>query len=172
MTTITAKRLHQTIREWGHHASTFKAHSSGQPASLDYSFQPASGFFSQSFFLSYGQEKMLSSNWVDLTMQRILALPWHSDGWISGARRTDPAAAKRLLNVLMRILDSQAPAPAIVPTWLGGVQAEWHRNGVDLEISVNPGGTVEYYFNNNDEEREGIASDDWAQLKEYARAIV
>ena len=99
-------------------------------------------------------------------------LPFDTDNWSTDAKGTEPDAVRELLNVLLQILPDDAPVPDIVPTYLGGAQAEWHRKGVDLEISANPGEAVEYYFNNGDDEQEGIAGDDWAKLKEYARAIV
>lgn len=113
------------------------------------------------------------SHWLRPTLQRIRSLPFHTDNWSTGARRTDPLAASRLIEILEQILPSEAPPPSVVPTWLGGAQAEWHRNGVDLEISVNPGGAVECYFNNGKDEWEGaVAAGDWAKLKECAKIIV
>ncbi len=118
-------------------------------------------------------ENVSESHWLHPTLQRIRALPFHTDNWSTGARRTDPLAANQLIEVLEQILPNEAPPPSVVPTWLGGAQAEWHRNGVDLEISVNPGDVVECYFNNGNEEWEGVvAIGDWADLKEYARIII
>ena len=100
------------------------------------------------------------------------ALPFHTDNWSEGAKRTDWKAVNQLMEVLSQVLPDKAPPPAVVPTWLGGAQVEWHRNGVDLEISVNPGEAVEYYFSNGDDEWEGTVFDDWAKLKEYAKSII
>ena len=62
----------------------------------------------------------------------------------------------RLSEILKVILDEQAPPPSIVPTWVGGIQAEWHHNGIDLEIEVSPNGNVEYFFKSPDTEYEGF----------------
>ena len=99
-------------------------------------------------------------------------MPFDKDNWSEGAKRTDQGAVDQLMEVLSLILPDNAPPPSVVPTWLGGAQAEWHRKGVDLEISANPGEAVEYFFNDGNSECEGCAFDDWAKLKEYAKLII
>lgn len=116
--------------------------------------------------------ELLRTTWLKTTLIRIEALPFHEDNWADGATKTDRKAADLLVEVLAQILPDDAPAPEIVPTWLGGAQAEWHRNGVDLEISANPRKPAEYYFSNGKEEREGYALDDQTKLKAYAKSIV
>lgn len=34
--------------------------------------------------------------------------------------------------------------PALVPTVRGGLQIEWHRRGVDIEVEVSPDGSVSW----------------------------
>ena len=109
--------------------------------------------------------------WFPATVDALEALPLDTDGWSTGATRTQPEAVERLLQVLTEILDSQAPPPSIVPTHAGGVQAEWHRNGVDLEIEVTPAGAVEYYFRSPLEEHEERAVGDLSALSQYAQAV-
>ena len=116
--------------------------------------------------------KLLGPAWLKETLHRIEALPFHEDNWSQGAKKTDRRTVDNLVAVLVQILPDDSPPPAIVPTWLGGAQAEWHRNGIDLEITVNPGKAAEYYFNNGENEWEGCARDDLVTLKEYARLIV
>ena len=79
----------------------------------------------------------------------------------------DPAAAANLLILLASILDDTTPTPIIVPTWRGGVQAEWHKNDVDLEIEVDPDGTIYYSFENSAEEHEGPVSENLNELTRY-----
>ena len=105
--------------------------------------------------------------WLQPTIWRTLALPWGDDNWNDDARPTDPAAAANLLILLASILDDTAPTPIIVPTWRGGVQAEWHKNDVDLEIEVDPDGTIYYSFENSAEEHEGPVSEDLNELTRY-----
>ena len=105
--------------------------------------------------------------WLQPTIRRILTLPWDDDNWNDDARPIDPAAAANLLFLLASILDDTTPTPIIVPTWRGGVQAEWHKNDVDLEIEVDPDGTIYYSFENSAEEHEGPVSEDLNELTRY-----
>ncbi len=116
--------------------------------------------------------KQFGTAWLQETLHRIEALPFHEDNWSAGAKRTDRKTVDHLVKVLVQILPDDAPPPAIVPTWLGGAQAEWHRNGIDLEISANPSEPVEYFFSNGEGEREGDATADRAMLRVYAKSIV
>ena len=77
-----------------------------------------------------------------------------------------------MLNLLNEILTEDSPPPIIVPTWEGGVQAEWHRSGVDFEIEVLLSGEIEYFFKGQGEEKEGRAQDEIDKLIEYARALL
>ena len=62
-------------------------------------------------------------------------------GWDSyGACALSPVAVQRAI-VLMR---ADLPIPAVVPTRAGGIQMEWHRHGIDVEINVPPTGDIEY----------------------------
>ena len=110
--------------------------------------------------------------WIVPTLQGMEALPWEDDDWVTDGKRTQPAAARELLRVLFKVLDSQCPPPAVVPTWRGGVQAEWHRNNVDLEIEADPESGVEYFFKSPAEECEGQTWEELDRLAQYALAIV
>ncbi len=78
----------------------------------------------------------------------------------------------RMLTILIEILDGHTPPPTVVPTWEGGIQVEWHRNGVDLEIEIAPSGHIEYFFASHDVEYEGDAWDEIESLAEYAQTVV
>ena len=41
------------------------------------------------------------------------------------------------LSVLESILQPKTPAPQVIPLSNGGLQFEWHENGVDLEIEIS-----------------------------------
>ena len=94
------------------------------------------------------------------------------DGWATGGAFTQPAAASQMFNLLAHILDHQTPLPSIVPTWEGGVQVEWHRNGVDLEIESMLSGEIEFFFNDQSIECEGQAWEEIDRLGEFARAVI
>ena len=117
-------------------------------------------------------ENVPTGHWLRATLKKMDALPFDMDNWSAGAKRTDRKAVDQLMEVLAQILPDDAPPPSVVPTWVGGAQAEWHRNGVDLEISVNPGEAAGFYFSDGNDECEGCVVDDWAKLKEYAKTII
>ena len=113
------------------------------------------------------------SMWVEPTIKAILALPWDRDNWADGATRTQPEAAANLLWVLMNTLNDDTPPPtSIVPTWRGGVHAEWHIAGFDLEIESDPSGEIEYNFvGPGIEEYDGPLADNLEQLKKHASLL-
>ena len=77
-----------------------------------------------------------------------------------------------IMKLLIEILDNRTPPPNVVPTWEGGLQVEWHRNGVDLEIESNPNGHIEYFFSSQDVECEGDAWNEIERLAQYAKALI
>jgi hypothetical protein len=75
--------------------------------------------------------------WVEPTLKRLTQLLNLSANWDSyQGKPVDPAnawAAWRILEILMQ---DHACAPTLVPTCRGTIQAEWHDQGIDLEIEV------------------------------------
>jgi len=65
-------------------------------------------------------------------------------GWDSyGAHRVQEGAVHSAFEILWAIADDpQLPQPSIVPTSAGGLQIEWHRPGVDLELEIAPNGNA------------------------------
>jgi hypothetical protein len=53
-----------------------------------------------------------------------------------------------MVSVLNSIMRSDTPAPSIVPSPRGHLQAEWHIGGIDLEIEVlTPTNVIASYSN-------------------------
>ena len=70
-----------------------------------------------------------------------------TSSWDSyGAKPLNASAVRRSFSLLPALLPEGAPEPTVVPTRDGGVQFEWHRSGVDLEIKVPPSGPIAYFF--------------------------
>ena len=111
--------------------------------------------------------------WANYTVKAIFALPWNTDDWADGATRTQPEAAANLLSVMANSLSNDSPPPtSIVPTWQGGVQAEWHIDGFDLEIESNPGGNIAYSVAGPDiPEYDAAANGDLEHLAKYVRLL-
>lgn len=67
----------------------------------------------------------------------LLRLP---DDWNGpNSPRIDLAVLSSALKSLATFMQPNSLAPQVTPTVRGGVQVEWHKNGVDLEIEYGPG---------------------------------
>ena len=110
--------------------------------------------------------------WFGPTISAIANLNWDDSDWKDGAESPHPVAAARLLLLLSQILGDDAPPPSICPTWRGGVQAEWHPQGCDLEIEAVPDGSFEYYFACAGEEYEGLLEADLDWLKQQVSCLI
>jgi hypothetical protein len=119
--------------------------------------------------------------WIEATVGSLVDLPWERDGWQQGAIATKKEAVSWLLIVLSVSLRPNSPVPVIGPMWDGGVVAEWHQNGIDIEIAVSPDGSMAWSFadfeTGNEEEDEGNIVDKLQQiqtfkLREYVHRLV
>jgi hypothetical protein len=79
-------------------------------------------------------------------VKRLLRLLPNWDSY--GAKTIDRQRAETAIYLLWVAIASGVPTPAIVPTSDGGIQLEWHRCGVDLEIQVTSGTSLEVFFEN------------------------
>ena len=94
------------------------------------------------------------------SVAQLLELPTNWDSY--GAAEVDPGKIIFGLTLLLQTLDPRSPAPTVVPTPSGGVQFEWHRQGIDVEIEVVATGKVNLYYENaatGDSEESTLASD-------------
>ena len=92
---------------------------------------------------------------------------WNSDN----PRQIEPKSIEKILAVLLTILDSDSTPPAVVPTTRGGVQVEWHQNGIDLEIEAFNSSKLEYYFSDSNGEQDRTIEDDPAILKQFTGCL-
>ena len=75
--------------------------------------------------------------WLRLTMLRcveLLALPRNWDSY--GAEPISPELTWTALQLLRCFMRDGMSRPKIVPTNRGGVQLEWHQDGIDLEVEI------------------------------------
>ena len=63
-----------------------------------------------------------------------------------GAQPTNPQLVAKLLNILSELMQPTYLPPQITPLADGGVQAEWHVLGRDLELVVAADGHPTYYY--------------------------
>jgi hypothetical protein len=80
-------------------------------------------------------------------MERVCELGNLPENWDSyEARPVDPRCAMAAIQLIMSVFGPAVPTPAVVPTSRGGVQFEWHREGVDLEIEIESPGRFHVVF--------------------------
>lgn len=79
---------------------------------------------------------------VELRNRALLQLP---RGWNSyDAEPVSDAAFEQATEFLTMYLVEGVAYPVLVPTVRGGVQLEWHRQGVDVEVEISPDGSVSW----------------------------
>jgi len=115
---------------------------------------------------------MRSWTWLKPTivaLAQLMRLPrdWNSDR----AKQIDPRAIEKMLGLLLTVLESDTTPPAVVPTTRGGVQVEWHQNGVDLEIEAISSGELEFFFSGPEGNEEGAIKGDLNVLKPFTRCL-
>lgn len=69
---------------------------------------------------------------VAARLARLMSLPINWDG--HGAGPVSPTNVLAAGRFLATVMTPSTPAPTIVPTAAGGVQLEWHRAGLDVEL--------------------------------------
>ncbi|HEY0871691.1 MAG TPA: hypothetical protein VGD55_14930 [Acidothermaceae bacterium] len=74
------------------------------------------------------------------TLNRLLALEQAWDG--QRARPVTPAAVTGMIAILAVVMDDDLASPQIFPLPDGGLQAEWHAGGHDVEIEIEGDGAV------------------------------
>lgn len=90
-----------------------------------------------------------------------------------GAPPIEAADLAEALKTLSGVMAPNTPAPAIVPISGGGLQLEWHRAGLDVEIVVGLGDEDGLYFHEkaSDREWEGPTHEGFAELNLAQRLI-
>ena len=105
--------------------------------------------------------------WFDPVMQGfvdLLTLPPNWDSYHAGP--IDPKLVHDAMNFINSLLAPTSPAPRVVPLSSGGLQLEWHRKGVDLEVVFDRGEQPFFFFQNraNGEEVEHHLPEDSRRL--------
>lgn len=102
------------------------------------------------------------NNWLSILKNKLeilLSMPENWNGY--GESRINKNSAIAAYNVLIDISCTH-PEPDIVPTNNGNIQAEWHLNGVDLELEFIDFSTISLYFidlKNGNEIEEELSDD-------------
>ena len=117
-------------------------------------------------------EDMSQTKWLQQTITALIQLIWLPPDWSSDRpKKIETKAIENMLGLLLAILDPDTIPPAVVPTRQGGVQVEWHQNGIDLEIKALPAGQLEFFVSGSENEFEGPIERDLAVLGPFVHQL-
>ena len=86
-------------------------------------------------------------HWLMPVIERVIsfgALPANWDSY--RARPVDPFCAAAAISFILDYISKWMPPPSAVPTNRGGVQLEWHCNGLDIEIEFASPSRLHFAF--------------------------
>ncbi len=99
----------------------------------------------------------------------LLSLP---PGWNSyGSRPIRRSIVAVAANLLSEIMLEDTPVPDVVPTYRGGVQLEWHRASVDIEILFESPTHVSFSLDADGKEITGALPEEKSLLRSYIERI-
>lgn len=87
--------------------------------------------------------------WFDPLVQGfvdVLTLPPNWNSYQAGA--IDSQIVHEAMNFINGVLGPTSPAPRVVPLSSAGLQLEWHRKSIDLEVVFDRGERPFFYFRN------------------------
>jgi hypothetical protein len=93
------------------------------------------------------------SAWLRSALQQISALTALAAGWDSYDAK--PVSAEMVMEAVEFLIEIAYPdlaRPSIVPLADGGLQVEWHRNGIDLEVTFSDEDAGVYVVDRNKRE--------------------
>ena len=86
-------------------------------------------------------QSQLRPPWADAAERQLNELLALEPGWDGyRAREVAGAAVEATVEVLDRFMSEAVEFPDLFPLNDGGIQIEWHADGVDIEIEVSPEG--------------------------------
>ena len=85
--------------------------------------------------------------WFDPLVQGFVDLLTLPPNWNSYQAGTiDSQIVHDAMNFINGVLGPTSPAPRVVPLSSGGLQLEWHRQGIDLEVVFDRGERPFFYY--------------------------
>jgi len=93
--------------------------------------------------------------WLKETEETLRGFATLPEGWDSyGAKSIEPHVVDAAIELLHRIVQHNTLKPSVVPTNRGGIQIEWHIQGLDIEIEMTPHGVIRLFYDNPQEDAE------------------
>lgn len=113
-------------------------------------------------------------NWLLSVCNRLNELVRLPLGWDGhDGRPVELDVAVFAAQFLLQTLEPDGPAPLVVPLSYGGVQLEWHENGIDLEIEVEAANRIFVSFEDREtgEEFEKGFSTNYTEVARIMRIL-
>ncbi len=94
--------------------------------------------------------------WLEAVIESLANLLSLEPGWDSyDAGQITPEAVIDAIKLLLEIASEiDVEIPQLVPTTRGGVQLEWQRHGLLVEVEINPGSSPVVFVENGDQDEE------------------
>lgn len=116
-----------------------------KPKELVYSVSTEGGSYRIRLTISTDQPPA----WVNPTFTSIIGIHRLPDNWDSyGGKRIKSDLVSQSLSFLGLIMNTDSPAPSVVPLGDGGLQLEWHRKQQDLEITFAADNNPQFFYQN------------------------
>lgn len=103
----------------------------------------------------HGDDSAMTAKTLETATRQASELLQLPGGWDSfGAKPVSSEAARAATTLLVQAVSAvpNLAAPAVIPTVRGGLQLEWHRQGVDLEIEFEPDGSGSWFAEDRETE--------------------
>jgi hypothetical protein len=85
--------------------------------------------------------------WHYIVAEQLNELAHLTRGWNGRlSRPLDVKVVDLAITILEATMREDTPAPALIPANDGSIQLEWHRGGIDLEVSVGLSGELDLAF--------------------------
>lgn len=94
--------------------------------------------------------------WLDAVIESLATLLSLEPGWDSyDAGQITPEAVIDAIKLLLLVASEiEVEIPQLVPTTQGGVQLEWQRHGLHVEVEINPGFRPVVFVDDGEQEHE------------------
>lgn len=97
------------------------------------------------------------------------------ENWDSyGAKSISPQAIDLAIEILERVIQSDTPRPALVPSPAGHIQAEWHIGGLEIEVEFESATSIRVMFEDlhaPERDWESVLSTDLTKLSDAIAEI-
>ena len=138
--------LTQPISSWDRHAQVWDA--SDELASATLRTAAAQLMAASRLRVTIEAQHFVPSEPIQEAIRQASALARLPDGW--NAYNAKPVSLAAVRNAISFLLQSASAnpnlaAPTAVPTVRGGLQLEWHQNGIDFEAEFSPNNAASWY---------------------------